>query len=147
MNTRKHGTVVMAILNFKSEQKLHFILGRSPFMVYFSQVVKWLNGFRIILKHFPLDPILLLFCCCCHLEFKIHIKIKIKQGNVKRGVSPCLQIRPCDLDLWAWKSIGFQILLRSKYVPSLVKIHWRRLILECSQGCYTVNIWLLDLLP
>jgi hypothetical protein len=38
-------------------------------------------------------------------------------------------------DLWPWKSIGFQILLRTKYVPSLVKIHWRMLILECSQGC------------
>jgi hypothetical protein len=27
------------------------------------------------------------------------------------------------------------------YVPSLVKIHWRMLILECSQGCYVVQIW------
>jgi hypothetical protein len=27
------------------------------------------------------------------------------------------------------------------YVPSLVKIHWRMLILECSQGCYMVKIW------
>ena len=27
------------------------------------------------------------------------------------------------------------------YVPSLVKIHCRMLILECSQGCYTVKIW------
>jgi hypothetical protein len=26
-------------------------------------------------------------------------------------------------------------ILRTKYVPSLVKIHWRMLILECSQGC------------
>ena len=43
-------------------------------------------------------------------------------------------------DLWPWKSIGFQILLRTKYVPSLVKIHWRMLILECSQGCYRVKI-------
>jgi hypothetical protein len=34
-----------------------------------------------------------------------------------------------------------QILLRSKYVPSLVQIHWRMLILECSQGCYAVKIW------
>ena len=25
---------------------------------------------------------------------------------------------------------------RTKYVPSLVKIHGRMLILECSQGCY-----------
>jgi hypothetical protein len=64
---------------------------------------------------------------------------KFNKGNTKRGVSPRLKIRPCDLDLWPWKSIGFQILLRSKYVPCLVKIHWRMLILECSQGCYTVK--------
>ena len=50
-------------------------------------------------------------------------------------------------DLWPWKSIGFQTLLRTKYVPSLLKIHWRILILECSQGCYAVNIWPLDLWP
>jgi hypothetical protein len=48
-------------------------------------------------------------------------------------------------DLWPWKSIGFQILLRTKYVPRLVKIHWRMLILECSQGCYAVKIWPGDL--
>ena len=58
------------------------------------------------------------------------------KGNAKRGVSPRLKIRPRDLDLWPWKSIGFQTLLRTMYVPSLVKIHWRMLILECSQGCY-----------
>ena len=52
---------------------------------------------------------------------------------------------PSDLDLWPWKSIGFQTLLRTKYVPSLVKIHWRMLILECSQGCYAVKIWPGDL--
>ena len=46
---------------------------------------------------------------------------------------------------WPWKSIGFQILLRTKYVPSLVKINWRMLILECSQGCYVVKIWPGDL--
>jgi hypothetical protein len=69
------------------------------------------------------------------------------KGNAKRGVSPRLKIRPCDLDLWPWKSIGFQILIRSKNVPSLVKIHWRMLILECSQGCYAVKIWPLDLWP
>ena len=63
------------------------------------------------------------------------------KGNAKRGISPRLKIRPCDLDLWHWKSIGFQILLRSKYVPSLVKIHWRMLILEGSQGCYAIKIW------
>jgi hypothetical protein len=41
--------------------------------------------------------------------------------------------------------LGFQILLRSKYVASLVKIHWRMLILECSQGCYAVKIWPSDI--
>jgi hypothetical protein len=73
------------------------------------------------------------------------MKIKINKGNAMRGVSPRLKIRPCDLDLWPWKSIGFQILLRTKYVPSLVKIHWRILILECSQGCYVVKSWPGDL--
>ena len=52
---------------------------------------------------------------------------------------------PSALDLWPWKSVGFQTLLRTKYVPSLVKIHWRMLILECSQGCYAVKIWPCDL--
>jgi hypothetical protein len=69
----------------------------------------------------------------------------LNKGNAKRGVSPRLKIRPWDLDLWPWKSIRFQILLRSKYVPSLVKIHWRMLILECSQGCCVVKIWPLTL--
>ena len=50
-----------------------------------------------------------------------------------------------DLDLWPWKSIGVQILLRTKYVPSLVKMHWRMLILVCSQGCYRVQIRPCDL--
>jgi hypothetical protein len=71
-----------------------------------------------------------------------HYKVINKnKGNAKRGVSPRLKIRPYDLDLWPWKSMVFQILLRSKYVSSLVKIHWRMLILECSQGWYAVKIW------
>jgi hypothetical protein len=44
-----------------------------------------------------------------------------------------------NLTLWPWQSIGLQTLVRTKYVPSLGKIHWRMLILECSQGCYTVK--------
>jgi hypothetical protein len=40
---------------------------------------------------------------------------------------------------------GDIVTLPSKYVPSLVKIHWRMLILECSQGCYAVKIWPCDL--
>jgi hypothetical protein len=55
------------------------------------------------------------------------------------------------LTRWHWpltlKTTGFQTLLRTKYVPSLVKIHWRILILECSQGCYAVKIWPLDHWP
>jgi hypothetical protein len=50
-----------------------------------------------------------------------------------------------ELHVWPWKSIGFQTLLRTKYVSSLVKIHSRILILECSQGCYAVKIWPSDL--
>ena len=46
---------------------------------------------------------------------------------------------PWDLDLWPWKLIGFQIFRRTKYLPSLVKIYWKMLILECSQGYYAVN--------
>jgi hypothetical protein len=80
----------------------------------------------------------MLHICCSSVDTYVRY---INKGNAKRGVSLRLKIRPCDLDLWPWKSIGFQILLRSKYVPSLVKIHWRMLILECSQGCYAVTIW------
>jgi hypothetical protein len=40
---------------------------------------------------------------------------------------------------------SLQPFLRTKYVPSLVKIRWRILILECSQGCYAVQIWPGDL--
>ena len=75
-----------------------------------------------------------LVCCLIHLSLSIKY-LKWNKGNAKCGVSPRLKIKPCYLDLWPWKSIWFQILLRSKYVPSLVKIHWRMLILECSQGC------------
>ena len=52
----------------------------------------------------------------------------------------CYAVKKITRWPWPWKSIGFQILLRTKYVPSLVKIHWRMLILECSQGCYRVKI-------
>ena len=64
---------------------------------------------------------------------------KTTKGNAKRGVSLCQKIWPGDL--WPWKLIRFQILLRTKHVPSLVKIHWRMLILECSQRFYTVIIY------
>jgi hypothetical protein len=50
-----------------------------------------------------------------------------------------VKLWPADFDLWPWKWIGLQILLRTKYVLRLVKIHWRMLILECSQRCYAVK--------
>jgi hypothetical protein len=53
----------------------------------------------------------------------------------------CYAVKIWLLDLWPWKSIGSQTLLRTMHVPILVKIHWRMLILECSQGCYAVKIW------
>ena len=62
--------------------------------------------------------------------------INPKQGQRKACCIPSPKNLTGDLDLWAWKSIGFQILLRTKYVPGLVKVHWRMLILECSQGCW-----------
>jgi hypothetical protein len=75
-------------------------------------------------------------------------KVKVTGSNFYRMTSLCLvkihwrmlilecsqgcytvKKLPSDLDLWPWKSIGFQILLRTTYVPCLVKIHWRMLIL------------------
>jgi hypothetical protein len=70
---------------------------------------------------------------------KIHWRMLILECS--QGCYALKQFDPVTLnfDIWPWQSIGFQILLRTKYVPSLVKIHWRMLILECSQGCYAVN--------
>ena len=81
--------------------------------------------------------------CDCKCKYKKIYKLILKQGQHKAWHIPS----PKNLTLWPWpwKSIGFQILLRTNYVQSLVKIHCRMLILECSQGCYAVNIWPLDL--
>ena len=64
--------------------------------------------------------------------------IKTNKGNAKRGISCRLKIWASDLVLWPMtlKINRVPDLLRTKYVPSFVKIHWRMLILECSQGCY-----------
>ena len=43
-------------------------------------------------------------------------------------------------DLWPWKSIGFQTLLRTKYISSLVKIHWRMLILVFTKILWGKNL-------
>jgi hypothetical protein len=72
--------------------------------------------------------------------------IQYNKGNAKCGVSPRLKIWPCDLDLWPMTLKINRVPDSLKdYVPSLVKIHWKTLILECSQGCYAVKIWPGDL--
>jgi hypothetical protein len=70
---------------------------------------------------------------------KSNIKI-VERGKIDTPQG-CCTVKIWPLDLWPWKSIGFQTLPRTMNVPSLVKIHWRMLILECSQGCYAVKIW------
>ena len=101
----------------------HFLLFNNQDS-YLHNIYKWLIGWLFNVRW---DVLVYLYSLP---EKKIQAKNK---GNAKHGISPRLKIRPCDLDLWPWKSIGFQILLRSKYVPSL-------LILECSQGSYAVKI-------
>jgi hypothetical protein len=72
---------------------------------------------------------------------KDYVCTKIGQNPLKDVDSRVFTRMLCGNNLtpWSCKSIGFQTLLRTKYVPSLVKIHWRMLILECSQGCYMVT--------
>jgi hypothetical protein len=65
-----------------------------------------------------------------------YVDSKYVDSRVFTRIIQCYTVKIWPSDLWPWKSIGFQILLRTKYVPSLVKIHWRMLIIECSQGCY-----------
>jgi hypothetical protein len=97
---------------------------------------------------FEIDLGVFVFCNLIDWYFFHHVGFKKgrEAGLMLEGKEvPCLKISPGDLDLWPWKSTGFQILLRTKHVPSLVKIHWRMVILECSQGCYAVKIWPGDL--
>ena len=91
----------------------------------------WCHLFHLAVRHksVPNQP-----------KVKPQTQCSVNKGNAKRGISPRLKF-----GLWPWKSIWFQILSRTKYVPSLVKIHWRMLILECSQGCYRVKIRPCDL--
>jgi hypothetical protein len=78
---------------------------------------------------------------------KDYVCIKFGQNPLKDVDSRVFTRMLCSKKFtqWPWKSIWFQTLLRTKYVPSLVKIDWRMLILECSQGCYAVKIWPCDL--
>ena len=61
-------------------------------------------------------------------------RLKDVDSNVHK-----VKIRPSDLDLWPMTLKINRVPDSAKYVPSLVKIHWRTLILECSQGCYSVT--------
>ena len=74
-------------------------------------------------------------------SLKDYVCTKFGQNPLKDVDSRVFTRIKCSKNLtpWPWKSIGFQTLLRTKYVPSLVKIHWKMLILKCSQGCYTVK--------
>jgi hypothetical protein len=74
---------------------------------------------------------------------KDYICTKFGQNPLKDLDSRVFTRMLCSKNLtqWPWQSIGFQTLVRTKYVPSLVKIHWRMLILDCSQGCYVVKTW------
>ena len=86
-----------------------------------------------------------IFISYSFLQDKTHLYFNVNKGNAKHGVSTRLNIWPGDLDLLPWKSIGFQILLRTKYVPSLVKIHWRMLILVFTRmlrkdGSITISL-------
>jgi hypothetical protein len=94
--------------------------------------------------HCRLQTFALVFSCV-HRTFDLWLNYlsftkKNNKGNAKRGVSPRLKIWPGDLDLWPWKSIGFQILWRTKHVPSSVKIHWRMLILVFTRMLRSKNL-------
>ena len=68
-----------------------------------------------------------LFWCSILIHSNYFFHFKNNKGNAKCGVSPRLKIRPCEL-------------LRSKYVPSLVKIHWRMLILVFTRMLHSKNL-------
>jgi hypothetical protein len=59
---------------------------------------------------------------CEHSRINILQWILTKLGtySVLKRIWRCYMVKiwPGDLDLWPWKSIGFQTLLRTKYVPS-----------------------------
>jgi hypothetical protein len=109
-----------------------------PMTLKINRVPDWINILQWILT--KLGTYLVLRRVWNPIDFQGHrSKVNVTRSNFYRVTSlwilECSQgcyavkIWPSDLDLWPWKSIGFQILLRTKYVPRLVKIHWRMLIL------------------
>ena len=128
------------------EKFFHLLQLLAPvFFVHFSSILDVLCSVKLHMYN--------IWCtyCSIHISKKgygckwawetIQHHITQKQGQHKAWHIPS----PKNLTRWPWpwKSIGFQILLRTKYIPSLVKIHWRMLILECSQGCYRRTVAIL----
>ena len=66
--------------------------------------------------------------------YQVHWKMLILECS-----QGCYVVNILPLDLWPWKSIGFQTLIRTKYVPSLVKIHWM-LILVFTRMSHGKNL-------
>jgi hypothetical protein len=54
-------------------------------------------------------------------------------------IPPISTKQTITLTHWKKKNMTWNPCLRTKYVPSLVKIHWRMLILECSQGLWRTD--------
>ena len=73
------------------------------------------------------------------------INRRYNKGNAKRGVSPRLKIWPGDLDLWSMTLKIDRVPDSLKYVPSLVKIHWRMLILVFTRMLRSKKNWPGDL--
>jgi hypothetical protein len=75
---------------------------------------------------------------------KDYVCTKFGQNPLKDVDSKVFTRMLCGKNLtrWPWKSIGFQTLLRTKYVPSLVKIHWRMLILVFTRMLCGKNLTL-----
>jgi hypothetical protein len=76
---------------------------------------------------------------------KGYVCTKFGQNTLKNVDSRVFTRMLCCKNLTRWpmtlKINRFQILLRVKYVSSSIKIQWRMIILECSQGWYAVKIW------
>jgi hypothetical protein len=71
--------------------------------------------------------------CCIIINTLINLHVKVSNRSITGYHLNTFTIRISR----RFSSVReFQILLRTKNVSSLVKIHWWMLILECSQECY-----------
>jgi hypothetical protein len=115
-----------------------------------------INRFQILLRTKYVPSLvkvhwrmLILECSQGYYDTLINLHVKVSNRSITGYHLNTFTIRIsrrfsllCSKNLTRWprpltlKIIGFQILLRTKYVSSLVKIHWWMLILECSQECY-----------